>query len=69
MLSINIVDYNGQFRLSYTFERDDARSVEEYASLSLRWAVDAGLIHKDEANFCQMHFRRDATQSDARSIS
>ena len=40
MLSIEILDYNGQFRLSYTFEREITRPVEEYAGMSLRWAVD-----------------------------
>ena len=64
MLSISIVDYNGHFRLSYSFEQDNARSVEEYARLSLGWAVGAGLIHKDEANFCQMHVRCDVAQKD-----
>ena len=49
MLSIEILDYNGQFRLSYTFEREITRLAEEYAGMSLRWAVDSGLIHKDEA--------------------
>jgi hypothetical protein len=57
MLAIDILDYNGRFRLSYTFESESARSVEEYARLSLRWAVEAGLIHKDEANFCRMQVR------------
>ena len=60
MLSIDILDYNGRFRLSYTFERESARSVEEYAGLSLRWAVEAGLIHKDEANFCRMQIRKES---------
>ena len=57
MLSIEILDYNGQFRLSYSFEREITRPVEEYAGMSLRWAVDSGLIHKDEANFCRMRIR------------
>ena len=53
------------FRLSYTFEREITRPVEEYAGMSLRWAVDSGLIHKDEANFCRMRIRGEAGNGDA----
>ena len=34
MLSIEILDYNGQFHLSYTFESEITRPVEEYAGMS-----------------------------------